>query len=256
MTDAAAAILDRLDAIGTSLADEPDALALIGLGSVGREIDRLDEYSDIDFFAIVRAGCGPRFRDSLHWLERIAPIAYRFRNTAHGYKLLFVDGIFCEFAVFEPAELAAAAFPPGRVVWRSDAFPAERAEPQVPVPEAHSATVDHLVNEAVTNLYVGLLRERRGERMAAFRMIQGYALDRIMELAERLEPATDSHRDPFGPERRFEVRCPRTARMLAELAPGYRHNRAAAAACLAFLRSEFDVDPAMQASIETLLGAP
>ena len=44
--------------------------------------------------------------------------------------------------------------------------------------------------------------------------------------------------------------------MLAELAPGYRHNRAAAAACLAFLRSEFDVDPAMQASIETLLGAP
>jgi hypothetical protein len=37
------ALLDRLDAIGRSLNHHDDALALIGLGSVGLERDRLDD---------------------------------------------------------------------------------------------------------------------------------------------------------------------------------------------------------------------
>ncbi len=46
-------LLKRLDDIGRSLAGRPDALALIGLGSVGRELERLDDYSDLDVFVIV-----------------------------------------------------------------------------------------------------------------------------------------------------------------------------------------------------------
>ena len=49
MTDTAR-LLERLDRIGAVLRDSGHALALIGLGSVGLERDRLDAWSDLDFF--------------------------------------------------------------------------------------------------------------------------------------------------------------------------------------------------------------
>jgi len=48
------------------------------------------------------------------------------------------DGVFCEFAVFEPQELPAIPFAPGRVVWKRDgvdaaiALPAGHARPRPP----------------------------------------------------------------------------------------------------------------------------
>jgi hypothetical protein len=47
-------LLYRLDEIGKSLEKSGHALALIGLGSVGLELERLDQYSDLDFFVIVQ----------------------------------------------------------------------------------------------------------------------------------------------------------------------------------------------------------
>jgi len=49
-------LLKRLDDIGQELSKRPGALALIGLGSVGLERERLDTFSDLDFFVIVQAG--------------------------------------------------------------------------------------------------------------------------------------------------------------------------------------------------------
>jgi hypothetical protein len=42
----------RLDAIGAALRDSGHALALLRLGSVGLDRDRLDRQSELDFFAI------------------------------------------------------------------------------------------------------------------------------------------------------------------------------------------------------------
>src|SRR5574338_611622 len=103
-------LLQRLDAIGGSLSESGTALALLGLGSVGAETERLDAYSDLDFFVIVKPGCKPDYLASLEWLAAVHPLAYAFLNTADGYKALFADGIFCEFAVFEPQELAGIPF--------------------------------------------------------------------------------------------------------------------------------------------------
>ena len=57
-------------------------------------MDRIDIYSDLDFFAIVEEGYKQAYIDSLEWLGDVHPIAYQFRNTVDGYKLLFADGIF------------------------------------------------------------------------------------------------------------------------------------------------------------------
>jgi hypothetical protein len=69
-------LLQRLDDIGRSVAGAGNGLALIGLGSVGTELDRLDAYSDLDFFVIVKPGCQQAYLDDLSWLASIGPIAY------------------------------------------------------------------------------------------------------------------------------------------------------------------------------------
>ena len=114
------ALLDRLAAIGEALKNSGEALALLALGSVGLETDRIDAYSDLDFFAIVQTGHKERFLTNRDWLSAACPIAFAFQNTVDGCKVLYEDGIFCEYAVFEPQELAAIPFAPGRIVWKAD----------------------------------------------------------------------------------------------------------------------------------------
>ena len=112
-------LLQHLDAIGESLKSSGKAHALLGLGSVGIATERLDQYSDVDFFVIVQVGHKQYFLDSLHWLSDIHPIDYAVRNTVDGYKVLYADGVFCvfcDFAVFEPHELVHIPFSKGRIV--------------------------------------------------------------------------------------------------------------------------------------------
>ena len=59
----------------------------------GSEMARLDDYSDLDFFAIVREGQKQAFLENLDWLANITPIAYAFMTTADGFKVLYADEI-------------------------------------------------------------------------------------------------------------------------------------------------------------------
>jgi len=56
-------LISRLNAIGSSLTRSNKPIALIGLGSVGVEVDRLDDYSDLDFFGVVEPGFKNEFLD-------------------------------------------------------------------------------------------------------------------------------------------------------------------------------------------------
>jgi hypothetical protein len=244
-------LIARLDAIGHSLAQTAQALALIGLGSVGLELDRLDDFSDLDFFVIVEAGAKAGFMADLGWLSSVRPIVYQFRNTVDGYKLLFDDDVFCEFAILEPHELANIAFAPGRVVWKQPYVDDQIGVPKKP---SHRATNDlewHL-GEALTNLYIGLGRYQRGEKLSAARFIQHYAVDRVVELTSLIEAEHPAYADPFTPERRYEQRFPQTAQHLGTFVQGYERSRESALAILAFLEQHFDVNPHIAQRIREL----
>jgi lincosamide nucleotidyltransferase len=245
-------LLKRLDEIGGSLAQSAGALALIGLGSVGRELHRLDKYSDLDFFVIVEAGYKRHYIENLEWLSRLAPIAYHFLNSPDGYKLLFADGIFCEFAVFEPQELQEIPFALGRIVWKRNDAPETIYRPAKEPVRAERRTKEFLIGEAVTNLYVGMGRDKRGEKLSAMRFIQGYAVDRLLELSEYIEPEQDVTRDIFANERRFEARHPAIADEMSFWLQGYERNRESALAILSFLESHFEVNEAMANAIREL----
>jgi len=246
------ALIARLEAIGQALEQSGHALALIGLGSVGLELDRLDAYSDLDFFAVVEDSHKLRYIENLDWLSAVAPIAYHFRNTPDGHKLLFQDGVFCEFAVFQPAELKTIPFARGRIIWKQPQVDDAIGVPVVTGPLTPSLTEDWLLGEALTNLYVGLSRLRRGEKLSAARFIQGYAVDRVLDLAPRFESAAPGHADAFAAERRFEQRFPGVARLLPGFVQGYERSPESARAILAFLEQHFSVNQAMAAAIRAL----
>lgn len=244
-------LLHRLSEIGQALSQTSQALALIGLGSIGRELDRLDEYSDLDFFVIVAPGAKRVFLDDLTWLSALAPIAYHFPNTVDGYKLLFADGVFCEFAVFEEAELSQIPYAAGRIIWQREDVKADWSIPtKLSAPSNH--TVAWLLGEALTNLYVGMGRYRRGEKLSAFYFVQVYALGRVIDLAEQIERPQPAYADQFAGERRFEQRFPGMAQFLPTMAAGYEEIPAAAHTILTFLDQHFPVNPAIKQAILTL----
>ncbi|MEQ8822005.1 MAG: hypothetical protein RLY93_17355 [Sumerlaeia bacterium] len=249
-----ALLLARLDAIAASLAARPDALALLGLGSVGRERERLDAYSDLDFFVLVSEGAKGRYVQNLDWLTEIRPVVFQFQNTADGYKLLFDDGVFCEFAVFELSELGQIPYSPGHIVWKREEVPDSVATPAVPMPAPPAKPdVDWALGEALTNLYVGLGRYRRGEKLSAFKFVQSYALDRVVDLANIVFAENDAaQRDRFDRERRIEARLPGVEDLLASLALGYARTPEAALAILDFLEARFEVNAALAEEIRRL----
>lgn len=223
-------LLDRLERVGVALRDSGHALALIGLGSVGLERDRLDEWSDLDFFVIVEPGWKSRYIDRLDWLAAARPLDWHFRNTGDGYKALMDDGVFCEFAVFEPQELAQIPFAPGRLVWRREGVDDRIATPRRGMPPPRTTDETWIVGEALSCLFVGLQRWQRGEKLSAARFVQGYAIDRLIELdALRTHPLPG---DPFNADRRLESRQPRLAAELPGLVPGYGRTPQAALAML------------------------
>ena len=245
-------LLKRLDEIARALELSGHALALIGLGSVGLELERLDAFSDLDFFVIVEPGYKQAYLDDLGWLSSVRPIAYGFANTKDGYKLLFADNIFCEFAVFEPEELQNIPFAPGRVIWKQPHIPDTLSQPVIAPFTQSKRDQAWLVGEALTNLLVGLAREKRGEKLSAMRFIQGYAVDRVLEMAEYVETAQGVPKDAYANERRFEQRYPGVARQIAACLQGYERNRESALAILTFLEQHFAVNGEMAAAIRRL----
>jgi lincosamide nucleotidyltransferase B/F len=245
-------LLNRLDAIGRSLEKSGHALALIGLGSVGVETDRLDVYSDLDFFAIVENGYKTHYIANLDWLSSLCPIVYHFRNTPDGYKLLYQDGIFCEFAVFELPELQKIPYGRGRIIWKQP-----QIDETICIPAASGARTGQpdpqwLIGEALTNLYVGLGRLKRGEKLSAERFIQHYAVDRILELANLIEQEADIVKDEFTNERRFEQRFPQLAQELPHFIQGYERSSESARAILEFLERHFKVNQGIASAIRQL----
>ena len=84
------------------------------------------------------------------------------------------------------------------------------------------------------------------------RFIQGYAVDRALELAEYTAPANQVHHDPFVNERRFEQRFPGLVPEISTWMQGYEKNFQSARSILNFLEAHFEVNGALAKAIREL----
>lgn len=241
--------LRRLEEIGKSLEQTEHALALLALGSIGLERERLDEYSDLDFFVICEEGYKSRYINNLDWLQTIAEVAYSFQNTEDGHKLLYEDDVFCEFAVFEPEELAKIPFSKGLIVWQKDDFDATICNPTITA-FTNTKSTDFLIGEALTSLYIGLGHYHRGERLSAYKLIQEAAVSQVLKLVNLLEEGTKRvYVDPFNITRRFEQQFIETAKMLPKFLQGYDKIISSAEEILLFLDQHFEINESIKQKI-------
>jgi hypothetical protein len=243
----------RLHAIGQSLKNSGKAYALLGLGSVGLERSRMDAYSDLDFFAIVKEGSKNEFIQNLFWLTDIHPMGYSFQNTVDGHKFLYQDGIFCEFAVFEPHELKNIPFAQGQVIWNEEGFDTDCL---VPTNDGgkyqRSDDTQWILGEALTNLYVGLGRYQRGEKLSAMKFVQNFSLDRIVDLMHSKLTSQPGYVDQYMPDRRIESRLEGAESLLSRFCQGYDKTIESALAQLQWLEENFEVNPHIAQTIRSL----
>ncbi|MGI0118242.1 hypothetical protein [Zooshikella sp. RANM57] len=240
-------LLERLNAISKSLASRTNALGLLALGSVGVELGRLDDYSDLDFFVIVRQGFKQHFIQNLDWLSLIHPIIYSFQNTKDGHKVMFADEIYAEFAVFEPYELNDICYSTGRIIWAASDFQTEWAPPKCSPINNELKSEEWIANEIVSLLYVGMCRQLRGETFAAYHCIQIEAFNLLLELFSKLRsPSINAYVDIYNNSRRVELRYPEFAAHLPQLLGGIEKNTLSAKSILEITNSLFPVNKSMK----------
>ena len=79
-----------------------------------------------------------------------------------------------------------------------------------------------MANWRSAHQFVCRFMQRPARRKAlGYAFIQGYAVDRILELSEKAETPVSPDRDEFNQERRYEQRFPGMAKLLPEFLQGY-----------------------------------
>jgi len=239
-------VQETIETLSNAARNSPHAIAFIGAGSAGAEIARMDQYSDIDFFLIVEDGFSSGFINDNSWFGQDLPIVFAFRDTDHGNKALLENGVFLEFAIFTQAELTQNGIPGLRTIWSKNGF----SLPDLSAKQPLVREVSYYVDQALSNLLVGALRLRRGERLAALAMIERYALTNLLT-AYRVKNNLEIQ-DPFNIERRAEQAL---GVDFAGLVQGYERLEGSLEKILAFAEENFEVNESIAQSIRELLNS-
>lgn len=193
-----------------SVAEREEVEGLVVLGSTAA-VDRVDEWSDHDFYLVVREGEQERFRQRLDWLPDPADIAFAVRETEHGLKVVYRDGRVLEFAVASGPEISTFGGSPYAVLLdRTDVSARMAAAPTIPPPAPPDELREFRLFLALVLIGVG--RARRGEELAGGQLVRTYAVERLLTvLRHRLEAravGAEAVADPFNVFRRFEAAFP------------------------------------------------
>ncbi len=191
-------------------------LGLVWAGSAA-ETSRFDEYSDFDFFLITTDEAAEPMRQQLEWLPQHENIAYWARETAHGLKVVYLDGTILEFAVFTLDELSSAKvnhyavdYDAADVTTRTEAIHASGEH------SSHESLDDHLAI-IYTLLLIAIGRARRGEKLIAGQFVRSYApLHIIRAVKKHLPSQAPEKRDVLDAWRRFEWEYPEIGAALNE----------------------------------------
>ena len=203
------AFIEYSDRLAANAQAHPDVVGLVLVGSAA-DTARVDEWSDHDFFLVVKEGVGEDFRNDLSWLPDSGAIALAARETAHGLKVVYRNGHVLEFAVFEDPELELASVN----YW---AVPVDKTNITSRVEALEKRTVGGVFEEDKEwGLFLALIliavgRARRGEVLIAGQAVRSHMLKHVVGFVrDRLAPAAGAENvgDNLDRFRRFELQYP------------------------------------------------
>ena len=191
----------------------PKIIGLILVGSTA-ETERVDEWSDHDFFVITESNDQEPLRTDLSWLPNFEKIAFSFRETEHGLKVVYKSGDVLEFAIFDCDELRGCTVNHHRFAYGNEEvqralLTAKNRLPEVVVGD-DLADFRHFLSVLV--IQVG--RARRGELLTAGQGIRGTATMALLKVLTRRLP-DDLRLDTLDVSRRFEFAHPEIGKVIA-----------------------------------------
>lgn len=182
--------------------------ALVGIGSLAQP-ERVDRWSDHDFWVITTAEGQAHFLADLSWLPDHSTIALALRPAPEYYTILYTTGHIAEFAVFALTDLSRGQLDRYRMLFdKNDITTQIQAiyeRTQGKQNDDSARTIGHFL----VTLCTGAARNARGERLSAHTYIFHYALDDLLTLITQDIPAQQLDlNDRFDPRRRFEQAYP------------------------------------------------
>lgn len=233
--------LARMDQLSAFFASLPDVLAVVAFGSNALR-ERFDDSSDLDFLVLVTPDAKANTLDKIPDLSMFCTIDAVHIAYGDAVKLLFSDGVLCDFGVVTPDQLATFPHGPGKYLWCRQGWLPVDISPREP---ARMAMCEHILN-ALFHLYTGLLRVARAEEAAAFVEIQVMAAEHVLSILE------GNKADAFSPLRRAEALL--SDEVLQAYMPGYGHSLHAAKAMLESLPQAMNLPlyQAVKALLESL----
>ena len=204
----------------TTLAADERVLAIVAIGSLVQS-ERVDSWSDHDFWVITTTAAQSDFLNNLSWLPDHQAIVLALRPAQQYYTVLYDFGHIAEFAVFGPHDLARGRLNDYRILFdKADIT----SQVQAIAAQVHQERQDSINDSATTfghfliTLCTGVGRAARGERLSAYTYIFQYAVDALLQLVTQHIPAQRSEgADSFEPRRRFEQRYPELGAKLVQL---------------------------------------
>ena len=198
-----------------TLSADDRVCALVGIGSLAQP-ERVDRWSDHDFWVITTAEGQAHFLADLSWLPNHSAIALALRPAPEYYTILYTTGHVAEFAVFALTDLTHGQldrywmiFDKNNVKTQIQAIYERTRDKQQT--DAAVRTIGHFL----VTLCTGAARDARGERLSAHTYIFNYALDDVLRLIIQHIPAQQSElNDRFDPRRRFEQAYPELSTLL------------------------------------------
>jgi lincosamide nucleotidyltransferase len=201
------------------LEQRAEVLGLVAVGSMAEQDYAPDEWSDHDFYVIVRTGVQERYRDKTDWLPNSEDVLWAYRETEHGVKVLYRDGHLLEYAIFDEEELSLAKTNRYRVLLDRAGLEQRLAHiaEQTRAWADGSSDLFH-AGQFLTNLLVGMGRYRRGELLSAHQFVKARASEHLVRLLTR-HVASDEQTlaDNIDPTRRFEAVYPGLGEELRQL---------------------------------------
>lgn len=192
----------------------PKIIGLVLVGSTA-ETERVDEWSDHDFFVITESNEQEPLRTDLSWLPNSEEIAFWFRETEHGLKVVYKSGDILEFAIFDCDELGRCTVNHHRLAYGDEAVQRALSIAKDRLPKV--VTGDDLSDfrHFLSVLVIQVGRARRGELLTAGQGIRGTAATALLKVLTRQLPY-DPQLDTLDVSRRFEFAHPIIGKIIAD----------------------------------------
>jgi len=192
-----------------NLQADPRVIGLVALGSMAEQGRTPDNWSDHDFFVIVKTGEQESFRQNLDWLPYTEHIVMNIRETEHGLKVMYNIPHLIEFAIFDANELHGAKANDYHILLDKGDVQGIMAQISTRSPKPNYNPQRDLLM-VLSLFYVGAGRYARGEKLSAHVFIKHHLLHHLLPLLIHLlgdNPKLDNL-DPF---RRLEQVYPAIA---------------------------------------------